>query len=192
MNADNKHKVVVIGDATVGKTSLLQRLISGTFQSRYIPTVVTGHGTWVSEFEVVLQIWDTAGQERYRSLGDIFYQNAEAAIVVFDRTNTDSINSLKYWVDQFQAVAGKSPFIAVVASKSDIEVDSDPMRLAVTWAVENQFLFVDTSALTGSGVRELFELVAAAVHKRQEVKPFAINQESYISLMNLKKGSYCC
>jgi small GTP-binding protein len=192
MSFDHKHKVVLIGDATVGKTSLLQRLTSGTFQNRYIPTVVTGYGTWVSEFEVTLQIWDTAGQERYRSLGDIFYQNAEAAIVVFDRTNMDSVNSLEYWIDQFHLVAGKSAFIAVVASKSDIQVDSDPMRLAAAWAVEKHYLFVDTSALTGAGVKELFESVATAVQRGQEVKPFAIDRDSYLSLMNLKRVTYCC
>jgi small GTP-binding protein len=166
--------------------------MSGTFQNRYIPTIVTGYGTWVSELEITLQIWDTAGQERYRSLGDIFYQSAEAAIVVFDRTNLDSVNTLEYWINQFQAIAGKLAFIAVVASKSDIQVDSDAMRVAVAWAMANHYLVVDTSALTGVGVKELFESVATAVQKGQEGKPFAIDQDSYLSLMNLKRVRYCC
>ncbi|OHS92918.1 Ras-related protein Rab-11C [Tritrichomonas foetus] len=117
-----KHKIVMIGDSLVGKTSLLHRLTRDAFLSSCQSTVGTGCGTWSTVVEndpMYLQIWDTAGQERYRSLGGIFYQNAEAAIVVFSKGDARSAKNVESWVTQFRAVMGTSPFIAIVQNKSD-------------------------------------------------------------------------
>ena len=119
-----KHKIVMIGDSLVGKTSLMHRLTRDVFLKSCQSTIGTGCGTWstvVDQDPVYLQIWDTAGQERYRSLGGIFYRNAEAAIVVFSKSDPKSAKSVESWVSQFRAIMGTSPFIAIVANKADID-----------------------------------------------------------------------
>lgn len=162
-----RHKVVLIGDPMVGKTSIMHRLTNGAFLQNYTSTVGTGCGSWTSDSKVNLQIWDTAGQERYRSLGQIFYQNAEAAVIVFDKTNPESINNAEYWVKQFKTVTGVSPFIVIAANKCDVsEVENSAVK---EWAKDKGYYYTETSAKTGAGIKELFQFVAKRIEDKFEL-----------------------
>ena len=89
-------KVILVGDSSVGKTSLISMYAKSTFSdqpettigpqftTRYVEVPETGQ-------RIKLQIWDTAGQEKYRSVAPIYYRDAAAAICVFDVTNKDSL-----------------------------------------------------------------------------------------------------
>lgn len=169
MNSSGKHKVVLIGDPMVGKTSLMTRLLKGYFNQSYNPTIGTGCGIWESSNghdKTVLNIWDTAGQEKYRSLGKIFYQNSEAAVLVISQTVPLEEQNPDKWVKEFKEVAGYNAYIVVAASMADVE-KADSANIAF-WAKSNGFPFVETSAKTGRGVRELFELVACEVRTTHE------------------------
>ncbi|OHS99746.1 hypothetical protein TRFO_33782 [Tritrichomonas foetus] len=106
----------------------MHRLTRDMFLPSCTSTVGTGCGTWAAKIdatnELNLQIWDTAGKERYRSLGGIFYQNAEAAIVVYSKDDKGSAKNVKSWVTQFRSVVGTEPYIAIVANKIDIDYES--------------------------------------------------------------------
>jgi small GTP-binding protein len=198
MLCGEKHKVVLIGESMVGKTSILHRLTKGAFLKSYISTVGTGCGTWISDSDVQLQIWDTAGQERYRALGGIFYQNAEAAIVVFDQNDEAPMRNVDYWVKQFQGVAGVTPYIVLAANKSDTITESSDIVLSIRdWAEKMGYGFIETSAKTGKGVVELFKMVAMEIEARRTLKTkFRVTGNNYgKSLENLKmveKISNCC
>jgi small GTP-binding protein len=189
MQCGEKHKVVLIGESMVGKTSILHRLTKGAFLKSYISTVGTGCGSWVSESDLHLQIWDTAGQERYRALGGVFYQNAEAAIIVFDQNDVAPRRNIEYWVTQFQSFAGTSPQIVIAANKSDtVVIPSDTVLSVRDWAEKMGFGFIETSAKTGKGVMELFRAVAGEIEHRRACKTkFRINHQNYgKTLENLK------
>ena len=166
-----KHKVVLIGDSLVGKTSLMHRLTRDTFRQSCKTTIGTGFGTWstlVDDDDLSLQIWDTAGQEKYKSLGGIFYQNAEAAIVVYSKDDTTSAKNVEQWVEQFRSIMGTEPFIAVAANKADITNSNDESLSCEieNWAKENGLFYIETSAKTGKNVRELFQKVARAIYEK--------------------------
>jgi small GTP-binding protein len=157
-------KIVLLGEAGVGKTSIITRYISGSFSQ--VVMTSTGSSFVAKKIElddkkkIKLQIWDTAGQERYRSLAKIFYQSAAVAVLVYDVTLKKSFEQLKeYWVKEIKDNAPDNIIIAIAANKSDDylnqDVDTaDGKKLAKSLDA----LFICTSAKLGNGIEELFKL----------------------------------
>ena len=106
-------KVVLIGEAGVGKTSIISRYTTNTFKSQLLPTpganFVTKNVTFDDEKQTIkFEIWDTAGQEKYRSLAKVFYKNASVCVLVYDITRKSSFEELKnYWVKEIKDNAPK-------------------------------------------------------------------------------------
>ena len=136
MNDVNKKKnflkVVVLGDASVGKTSLLTRYTEGKHINGTKPTIGADFKkkeVQINDSTVSVQIWDTAGQERYQSIGHAFYRGADCCIICFDITNHNSFENIQKWKSGFieHAVPGqphKFPFV-IVGNKLDKESDRE-------------------------------------------------------------------
>jgi small GTP-binding protein len=159
-------RVVVIGDSTVGKTSILNRLTTNTFNKFEGPTIVSNFQIYHREVDgtcVELQIWDTAGQEKFRSLGPIYYRNASAAIIVYDITSRATFENLQQWVEAFTEITPARAVVMIAGNKQDL---GDPKVLfaeAQEWARARGFLLREVSALSGAGIRELIDEVAEGV-----------------------------
>ena len=105
MNYDQKCQLLIIGDSTVGKTSILSRFVDGTFNSNYLATVGLENVTKdeiIDDKTIRIKIWDTAGQERYKSLTKSFFRNAEGVMLVYDVTNLETYENLKFWLQSIQ------------------------------------------------------------------------------------------
>ena len=102
------YKIVLLGDSSVGKTSLVHRFTTNRFDTHTPNTIGAAFITKVfahenHERKVKLEIWDTAGQERYRSLTPMYYRNARVALVCFDLSKFEStFNTAKYWIQQLE------------------------------------------------------------------------------------------
>ena len=157
-------RVVMIGDSGVGKTSILSRLVDHRFNKHEQSTVGVNFQLYVREMADVrleMQIWDTAGQEKFRALGPIYYRNSVAAVAVFSLDNTESLDRIGWWLEQFTNAAGTNVVIAIAANKADIEDPPDGMlEKAEKYANEKGYLFMKTSAKTGQGVNKLFSELA--------------------------------
>ncbi|KAG8703785.1 hypothetical protein FRC09_003947 [Ceratobasidium sp. 395] len=102
-------KIVIIGDSGAGKTSFRNQYVTGRFSSAYRATIgadfitkkLPHHAN--PEESVLLQIWDTAGQERFSALSTAFFRGADAVILMFDVTSSDSLTSLRKWWEEFAA-----------------------------------------------------------------------------------------
>lgn len=148
----------------VGKTALLTRLVRKYFSENYTATVGTGFQVWetnVMDKKIRLNIWDTAGQEQYRSLGPIFYQNAEAAIVCYSLNKSESAQSIPFWIEQFISASTNSPIIAIAATKSDLRTNNSSS--VGDWAKKKGYIYFETSAKTGDKVIDLFVKVAEEI-----------------------------
>ena len=182
-------RIVIIGDTSVGKTSILNQLIEQTFQEYEQSTVGANYQLYVEEIDgkkVEIQIWDTAGQEKFKSLGPIYYRNARGAAVVFDVTNRNTFDDLSEWINAFREVAGTDTAIFIVANQIDRvdarTVDSDEVK---KWADSNGYRVFETSAKTGVGVKELFHEIAIEILKNfvsnakqtQNAEPYDGNQK---------------
>ena len=109
MSNDNiiQCKVVLIGESSVGKTSIINRFTKEKYNPNEVSSLsasYTEKSIELNEYEgkiVKFNIWDTAGQERFRSIGKIFYNDANVVIFVYDITDINSFEEIKkFWYNQ--------------------------------------------------------------------------------------------
>ncbi|KAI0274812.1 GTP-binding protein ypt5 [Gloeopeniophorella convolvens] len=116
-------KLVLLGEAAVGKSSVVLRFVSNEFQANKEPTIGAAFLTQKCRLEdrvLRYEIWDTAGQERFHSLAPMYYRNAQAAVVVYDVTKAASLEKAKTWVKELQRQANPNIVIALAGNKIDL------------------------------------------------------------------------
>ncbi|KAF9015309.1 GTP-binding protein ypt5 [Cyathus striatus] len=116
-------KLVLLGEAAVGKSSIVLRFVSNEFQPNKEPTIGAAFLTQKCRLEdriLRYEIWDTAGQERFHSLAPMYYRNAQAAVVVYDVTKAASLEKAKSWVKELQRQANPNIVIALAGNKVDL------------------------------------------------------------------------
>jgi len=116
-------KLVLLGEAAVGKSSVVMRFVNNEFQPNKEPTIGAAFLTQKCRLEdrsLRYEIWDTAGQERFHSLAPMYYRNAQAAVVVYDITKGTSLEKAKSWVKELQRQANPNIVIALVGNKLDL------------------------------------------------------------------------
>lgn len=121
-------KLVLLGEAAVGKSSLVLRFVSNDFQENKEPTIGAAYLTQRCTIDgrtIKFDIWDTAGQERFASLAPMYYRNASAALVVYDITKPQSFIKARHWVKELHEQASKNIIIALVGNKYDIVEESE-------------------------------------------------------------------
>ncbi len=167
-DTDNEYttcKVVLLGEAGVGKTSIISRYVSNTFSEVLMTTTGASFATKKvdidDEHKIKFQIWDTAGQERFRSLAKIFYQNAAVAVLVYDITRRDSFDKLKnFWIKELKENAPSDIILAIAGNKSDdYENEVVSLKEGKELAQEINAIFKSTSAMLSHGIDELFKCI---------------------------------
>ncbi|XP_037076454.1 ras-related protein Rab-34-like [Pollicipes pollicipes] len=162
-------KAIVLGDAGVGKTSLVNRFCHQVFDHNYKATV--GVDFEVERFDVLgvpfsLQVWDTAGQERFRSIAAAYYRGARAALLCFDLTDLMSLSHTAQWChDVLEAnPAASPPLLFLVGTKRDLVTPpalAQVLELAAGMATTLGAELWTVSARAGLQVDALFCRVAA-------------------------------
>ena len=170
-------KVVLLGESGVGKTSIISRYVTGSFDEKCESTNGASYSRKQVKLpkikkEILFDIWDTAGQERYRSLTKFFYKDASIAIFVYDITRKESFEEIKnFWYSQLKMYGegniSKIYFfifsfiflvVVIAGNKSDlIENEVVKEEEARNYAKEVGAVFKNTSAFNDVGVNELFE-----------------------------------
>ena len=206
MSYDKTIQLLVIGDSSVGKTSLITRYTNGTFKEEYLATVGLDYYSKVEAINnqtINIKLWDTAGQERYKALTQNYFRNAEGVLLTFDVTNTDSFNNLKDWIGSIKTnMEGKNIFLPliIVGNKIDME-DSREINKedADKFASDNNYKYFETSAKTGEGVDDAIRDLVNQVlnqgdqlddHKIEARKSVQLKDANVESVEVKKKG--CC
>ncbi|KAG8219931.1 GTP-binding protein ypt5 [Butyriboletus roseoflavus] len=144
-------KLVLLGEAAVGKSSVVLRFVSNEFQPNKEPTIGAAFLTQKCRLEdrvLRYEIWDTAGQERFHSLAPMYYRNAQAAVVVYDVTKASSLEKAKSWVKELQRQANPNIVIALAGNKVDLVQPSTSLSSA-TPASESEDEADDATATPG-------------------------------------------
>ena len=159
---DIVYKFLLLGESTVGKTSIIIRYIENTFNDSNTSTCgVDVKHKYVScdNNKIRLDIWDTAGQERFRGLAKNYFRGAHGFILVYDITNKESFIKLKGWIkDAKEKINKEDSFkIMVVGNKKDCENDrAVEYNTLKQFGEDNKFIFSEVSAKTGEGIDKLF------------------------------------
>ena len=121
--SESRIKVVLLGDAGVGKTAIIRRYYEGKFseilESTYNASFIE-KTVQIEKKKLVLELWDTVGQEAYRSLTKIFTKNSKIIILVYDVTSMETFNSLNYWYDYISKEAEGNVILGVAGNKTDL------------------------------------------------------------------------
>ena len=205
------YKIVILGDSSVGKTSLVHRFTTSKFDQHTANTI--GAAFITKEYQstanpdktVKFEIWDTAGQERYRSLTPMYYRNAKTALVCYDLSNmSETFDKAKYWIEQLQINSNDQKIkIRLIGNKIDLNDLSDPAKYVAKFT--DAIKFYKTSAKTGEGISELFDDIVNDIeedffteyYKKQEDEANSSRQSGMINVFNSRFGdttntNKCC
>ena len=162
------YKIVIIGDQHVGKTSILSKYKYETTEENYAPTVGIDFLTknvFLEDKTIRLIMWDTAGQERFKSLIPSYLKNAHSIILTFDITSKNSFNSLNKWLEDIKNNVQDSVFIVLCGNKIDLnnkrQVNYED---AQKFAKDNDLIYIETSAITGDGIKKLFDVITKSFY----------------------------
>ncbi len=155
-------KIIVVGDGTVGKSSLSQRFSKGSFTSEYKKTLGVDFLTKRKEInnkEIEFLIWDTAGQEYYDSITKRYYKGANAAVIVFSVENKDSFDAISKWKEKVSSECGRIP-IVLVMNKIDLEKKVISIEEAEKAAKYLNLVMFQASVKENFNVQQVFDYLA--------------------------------
>ncbi|EDS89582.1 ras-related protein Rab-1A, putative [Entamoeba histolytica HM-1:IMSS-B] len=188
-------KVLLIGDISVGKTSLLLRYCDSTFSTTYITTIGVDFKVATMKRNgrtIKMQIWDTAGSERFRSIVNSYYKASNGCFLVYDITDATSFNNVMMW---YTALKEECPEceVMLIGSKSDLSYRRCVQtQTAMEFAKQHQMSFLETSAKEGSNVTLMFQqLVDLMLKNKIPPSPDKNSSISFSKPLTESKNSCC-
>lgn len=194
---DMMFKLIVIGEASVGKSCMLMRAVKDQYNDNYEVTVGADSSNFIVKIKdsfVQLQVWDTAGMEKFRSVIKVFFTGANGAFLVYDITRKETFDALGTWLTMLRDSATPDIKIVLVGNKKDnVEGRKVSYEMGKQYMEQNElFDFVETSAKTGEGVIDSFIKIAKALYLDHEHVPQA-TKDATTSLEKVKeKKKGCC
>lgn len=169
------YKMVLIGDISVGKTSILNRFLQNNFSKNYQSNINANFNTfsvYLNKFiKVNLNIWDTCGEEKFKSITKQYYRDASVILLVYDLTNENSSKSIENWLNEIKNSITIDSEIFLVGNKNDVEKLFPIKKENFTEFVNS---FFEVSAKTGNNVNKMFyniiEILAEKTLKEQNIK----------------------
>ena len=195
-------KLLLLGDSSVGKTSILLKYISNKFDESSISTVGVDYMDKIidyNKFKIKLQIWDTSGEEKFRTITKNFYRNADGLLVVFDLTKKESYDHIKSWINEAKENNDKLKTI-LIGNKLDLKDERIvAIDVAKQFAEKNNLKYIETSAKDGTNINELFQAIIDLLFdgkSSEEILHEFTKQDSSLSVvddsMEVKKKKACC
>ncbi|XP_029009714.1 EF-hand calcium-binding domain-containing protein 4B [Betta splendens] len=190
---DRLFKIVLVGNSSVGKTSLLRRFCNDCFNPGTSATVGVDYSVktiTVDNTQVALQMWDTAGQERYRSITKQFFRKADGVVVMYDITAEQSFTGVRQWLMSVKEGSGDDIPVMLLGNKTDKETERQvPKGLGERLGKECQMTFYECSACSGHNVVEAM-VHLARILKEQEDR----EKEKTVQLdsVSSEKKRSCC
>lgn len=196
MKPEGEYKVVIIGDAFVGKTSIINRYCNQTFSQQESPTIAASYLQSSIEIEgtlIKMNLWDTAGHEKFHCVVPLYARTADAMIIVFDLSNPETFISSKKWYSELTDEVGEIPVVILCGNKLDLTPGINTSEFE-DWANENKIMFITVSALDGTNVDELFLKIATKIYS-DVVVPNSTQSPPLVSTEKNAAGSEkksCC
>lgn len=172
-----KLKICLIGEGSVGKTSLVKRFVYDTFDDTYISTIGTKitkkelrltHPESSEEMEVTMLVWDIMGQKGFRELlQEAYFFGAQGLIAVCDVTNKFSFDEVGDWISSAFDITGEIP-VALIANKYDLK-DNSEFSLEDLQEFAKKYknhIVLPASAKTGLNVEETFKHLGTEIMKK--------------------------
>ena len=171
ITCDLTFKVIIVGNAGVGKSCLSLKATKNIFDQNYNQTIGFEFFDFNICFEekerIKLQIWDTCGQEVYRSFITNFYRNSSLAIIVYSIDDKKSFEDIDLWVKDLKSESNPDIKLFLLGNKADLE-DKREVKYEEGEKIKNNYGFLyfnETSAKTGLNVTDVFVQAAKLLYK---------------------------
>ena len=157
---DYKLKVVIVGDSGVGKTNLIKRFVTNSFNQNSKATVgveFLSKSYRINDQVFKIEMWDTAGQERYKSITAAYYKGAKGALIVYDITQKTTFENISKWMTEIKEKSSKDMKVMIIGNKTDLKDERQVTTEEASLKAQDLGApIMETSALDASNVKEAF------------------------------------
>jgi Ras-related protein Rab-18 len=175
-------KIILIGDSSVGKTSLVNRFMGYEFDENYSCTISADFKIKSINIDpstgAELTVWDTCGQEKFRAITRQYFKDAHGIVLVYDVENKSSFDGLSLWLNEIYSNTKADISIVLVANKIDILDRKISKEEGQEFASKNNLLYVETSSKEGINIDEPFEKLATNIIKKIRENPDYVYNET--------------
>lgn len=187
-------KILLLGDVSVGKTSIFLQFSENSFQENRLSTI----GIDFRNKEIMLDnnkrinisIWDTSGQERFRAITKNYYKNAHGFLLVYDVTVQKTFDSIKNWISSIKEYANPDIQFMIIANKCDSDKRVVSTFEGQKMAEQYECLYMETSAKQGKNINESIKMIAKRIDEE-----ILVLEDKEIKVQEHKsqiKNSKCC
>lgn len=186
-------KVVLLGESSVGKSSLIDRIVFNKFRKQESTIGAAFHQTEMGKYK--LNIWDTAGQERYLSITPLYYRDTDIVIIVYDMSSISTTSRALYYYDKLIKEQGDRLHCIIVGNKQDLLNDKEIMpikrHINSTFAnnINTELKYV--SSKTGENIKDLKDCIANMCNLVDNNK-YNIADDRIIFFEDENDSNMCC
>jgi small GTP-binding protein len=197
---DNKHKIIIIGDSYIGKTSLIYSYINNSNQNqdntnyKKIPKITIGTEyteTFFPKYNLHFHLWDCAGQERFKAVTRLYYRGCVGCILMFDLSNIKTLISLEtYWIKAVLDNTEEPPLFLLIGNKSDLIKTVDPHIENIVNQICNKYnaTYIETSVLNNTNIIKAFTTFASQIYSLKQ--PLITNDVINLNYTNESTNNY--
>ena len=181
-----RHKIIFVGDAGVGKTSIINRIVDNPFNETYEMSIgvdfmsknIRYHGQ-----NIKLQMWDSAGQEKYKGLIPSYVRNSSIVFIVYDISSKASFNNVTNWIAFIKSIENTT--LILIGNKIDLTTREVQTKEGEAFAKKENMSFFEVSAKTNQNIKNSFYTAVA------DLPSFAdggVNKENLIKELITENG----
>jgi Ras-related protein Rab-6A len=181
-----RHKIIFVGDAGVGKTTIISRIMDNPFNDVYEPSIGVDFMSKNIKFRgqnVKLQMWDTAGQEKYKGLIPSYVRNSSIVFLVYDIASKISFDNIPKWINFIRTIENAT--LVLCGNKIDLPNREVKKEEAEALAQKEGISFFEVSAKTDENIKNMFYNVVAELPTFSENNP---NKENLIKELMQENG----
>ena len=175
-------KYIIIGDTSVGKSSILLKFTDDRFSDIHDFTIGVEYGSKyidINNRKIKLQIWDTAGQEIFRSISRSYYRGTAGVLLVYDITNKKTFENLELWLTELYSFTNKEVVVMLIGNKNDLENEREvSFYEAKSFAEKNNLYFIETSAKNNTNIKTIFHNTAERIYENIQEEKYDLITES--------------
>ena len=187
-------KILIIGDTSVGKTSILANYNGDNFDEKAIGTIGVEYlykTITYKNMRIKLQLWDTSGEERFRSITKNFYRNANGVFLVYDITKEESFQNIRDWLRDIKEYNGDLK-IMILGNKLDL-IDQRVVTTerATNYASRNNLQYLETSAKDGTNIQKSFDKLIELIlggRTQEEILDEIVHKDTSLTLVSESKS----
>ncbi|GAB1224425.1 hypothetical protein ENUP19_0201G0005 [Entamoeba nuttalli] len=193
MTSNKQIKVTLVGESSVGKSSICNVISKGVFEktSATIGAEFIKFNRMYKEQQVLVSLFDTSGEERYHSIPQSYYRKSNAVIMVYDISRKETFEQLEYWLND---VKGNCEIDTIICVGNKIDLERAVSKEdALEFARRHSLIYTETSAKTFEGVEDLVnEMIAAVMESNQKDETISSNENLHIEDISSQQTSYGC